>query len=248
MSERSQTVETYYVGTYWLARQETAGACAKRAVQFFESLSQSDRSFQRWFERADSHSEALKKEFTPDEKTFLKMFTLKENQQLLGGFSIGAWNGDSSDHASGLDIACGSPSLRVPDGCVLTLPVEGATAERVIRVPVLTQALRAMVLAWEPEWGIATSEQHRDELLKTAKVGTFVGWIMYFSKLRGPLPPLPAPVSVEPLEDKGSLVILTPERFTASNPAHVELAENVHQRLKQAGLLEPLHSRPARSG
>ncbi|HEX8706393.1 MAG TPA: immunity 52 family protein [Myxococcaceae bacterium] len=233
-------LETYYVGTYWLARQETAESCAKRATRFFERLSECDRSFKQWFEQADSRSEALGKEFTPVEQTFLKMFALKENQQLLGGFSIGAWNGEESSHASGLNIACGSPSHRVPDACVLTLPEEGATAERVTSVTVLTQSLRAMVLAWEPEWGIATSELHRDEFLKTAKVGMFVGWIMYFSNQRGPLPSLPAPVTVEPVEDKGYLVILTRERFTASNPKHVELAELVHERLDRSGLLKPL--------
>ncbi len=98
-----------------------------------------------------------------------------------------------------------------------------------------------MVLAWEPEWGVATSELHRDEVLKTARVGTFVGWIMYFSHLRGTVPSLPAPVSIEPVEDKGSLVILTPERFSASNAKHVQLAEHVQERLHEAGLLLPLH-------
>ena len=34
--------------------------------------------------------------------------------------------------------------------------------------------------------------------------------------------------------------ILTPERFTASNPAHVELARDVSERLARAGLLTPL--------
>jgi hypothetical protein len=234
-------IETYYVGTYWLARKEAAEACAKRAARFFKSIALCDPAFTRWFEQAGSRPEALKKEFTPDEQTFLKMFALEENQQLLGGFSIGAWNGESSRNASGLNIACGSPSLRVPDACVLTLPEEGTTAERVISVPVLTQALRAMVLAWEPEWGVATSELHRDETLTTPKPGTFAGWVTYISRLRGPLPPLPAPVTVEPVEDKGSLVILSHERFTATNPTHVKLAELVHERLYLAGVLTPLH-------
>jgi hypothetical protein len=97
-----------------------------------------------------------------------------------------------------------------------------------------------MVLAWDPEVGIATSNAHRDQVLKKAKVGTFPGWVMYFSHRRGPVPPLPAPVHVEPVEDKGTLIVLTPERFTASNPAHVELANQVGEVLDRAGLLKPL--------
>jgi hypothetical protein len=54
------------------------------------------------------------------------------------------------------------------------------------------------------------------------------------------VPPLPPPVQVEPVEDRGSLVILTPERFTASNPEHVALAARVHEVLGHAGLLKPL--------
>ncbi|MDC0714766.1 Imm52 family immunity protein [Stigmatella sp. ncwal1] len=77
-------------------------------------------------------------------------------------------------------------------------------------------------------------------MTEKAKPGTFVGWVLYFSRLRGTVPPLPAPVCIEPVEDKGTLVILTPERFTASNPEHVALAARVHELLDRAGLLRPL--------
>lgn len=54
---------------------------------------------------------------------------------------------------------------------------------------------------------------------------------MYFSRLRGKVP--------------GTLVILTPERFTASSPEHVALAARVHELLNRAGLLRPLQPWPA---
>lgn len=59
----------------------------------------------------------------------------------------------------------------------------------------------------------------------------------YLSRHLGRVPPLPAPVRIEPVEDKGSLVILTPERITASNPEHIALAECVRELLDRAGLL-----------
>lgn len=65
------------------------------------------------------------------------------------------------------------------------------------------------------------------------------GWVTYLSCRRGTVPPLPAPVRVEPVEELGTLIPLTPERFTAGNPAHVELASQVRQILDQAGLLGP---------
>ncbi|GEN05903.1 hypothetical protein MFU01_09400 [Myxococcus fulvus] len=47
---------------------------------------------------------------------------------------------------------------------------------------------------------------------------------------------------IESVEDKGTLIVLTPERFTASNPDHVALAERVRELLDRAGLLKPLQS------
>ncbi|WP_326522498.1 immunity 52 family protein [Archangium lipolyticum] len=108
---------------------------------------------------------------------------------------------------------------------------------RVLTVPVLTKVMRALVLSWEPDWGgvISYGYQH----LRDEPVGPpHTGWLMYFSRRRGEVPPLPAPVRVEPVEDKGSLVILTPERFTVDNPAHVSLADEVRTLLDRAGLLK----------
>ncbi|WP_373691709.1 Imm52 family immunity protein [Hyalangium versicolor] len=56
---------------------------------------------------------------------------------------------------------------------------------------------------------------------------------------------MPAPVRIEQVEDKGTLVILTAERFTVSNPEHVALAARVHELLDRAGLLRPLQPWPA---
>jgi hypothetical protein len=110
----------------------------------------------------------------------------------------------------------------------------------------MTDVLRAMAVAWEPEWGIVTTDTHREVAVKGfPHPGTFVGWMMYFSRMRGTVPPLPAPVRIEPVEDRGTLVILTPEKFTASNPEHVSLAARVHKLLERAGLLRPLQPWPA---
>jgi hypothetical protein len=41
--------ETYYAGSYWLARPESAEACAQRAECFFRSLGRSDPAWTRWY-------------------------------------------------------------------------------------------------------------------------------------------------------------------------------------------------------
>jgi hypothetical protein len=49
-------------------------------------------------------------------------------------------------------------------------------------------------------------------------------------------------VRIEPVEDRGTLIILTPERFTVANPEYVALARRVRELLARAGLMRPASS------
>ena len=62
---------------------------------------------------------------------------------------------------------------------------------------------------------------------------------MYCANRQGRVPPLPAPVRIERVQDKGTMITLSEERFTASNPEHVALTVRVHELLDQAGVLLP---------
>ncbi|MCP3162181.1 Imm52 family immunity protein [Myxococcus qinghaiensis] len=46
------------------------------------------------------------------------------------------------------------------------------------------------------------------------------------------------------MEDRGSLIILTPERLTVTNPEHAALSRRVRELLDRAGLLKPFHPQP----
>ncbi len=238
-------IETYYAGSYWLARPESAEACARRAARFFHLLGRCDPAWTRWYEPADSFEEARELQFATDAASFQKLFARKENQ-IGDSFSFNLWTGDDLDETSGVDGRCGSAHLRVSSACVLRPYAEGPISERMLTAPVMTEVLRAMALAWDPEWGVVASHQYDDLISeKVMPAGASVGWVMYFSRLRGAVPPLPAPVHIESVEDKGTLVILTPERFTASSPEHVALAARIHELLDRAGLLRPLQPWPA---
>jgi hypothetical protein len=232
--------ETYYAGAYWMARSESAEECAHRAALFFQLLGRCDPAWSHWYEAGDSFEQALTHPFTPGSANFLKLFGQKENR-LNDAFRYWLWTGDSPERTARVDGFCGSAASLPTSFCMLTPPAEGVVAERVLTAPLMRDILRAMAVAWEPEWGIATSHEHRNKVVtRRAAAGSFVGWVMYFSRQRGVVPPLPVPVSVEPVEDKGTLVILTPDRFTASSAEHVALAARVHDLLTEAGLLHPL--------
>jgi hypothetical protein len=232
-------IETYYAGSYWPPRPESADACARRAESFFRQLGRIEPVWQHWYEPGDSFEHARTLPFPADAANFMKLFG-QASHQVGGGFEYLLWAGDSRQETSRVDGLCGTSSPRLTPCCVFKPPSQGPLSQRVLTAPVLSAVVRAMAMAWEPEWGLATSHQHQLSLADSGKADIFVGWVMYFSRQRGTLPLLPAPVRVEPVGDKGTLVILTPERFTASNPEHVALATRVHGVLDKAGLLRPL--------
>jgi len=242
MSEKAQREETYHAGAYWGPRKETPEECARRAEVFLAALSGVDPSFSRWFQHGRSLKEALKRPIAPDCVALEKLIRRgKDRVREALGYSVWAWNGEPDDYDdSGFHVECGGWSEAVPNVCVFHLPNRGPNAERVLSAPVLTGLLRSTAMAWEPDWGVAMSKTHRDMVDKEGRADVWVGWVTYLSRRRGRVPPLPAPVRIEPVEDKGTLIILTPERFTSANPEHVALAERVRELLDRAGLLGPL--------
>ncbi|RUO90796.1 hypothetical protein D7Y11_23150 [Corallococcus sp. AB018] len=231
--------EKYYLGAYWPGRVEPAESYARRAEVFFRLLAPAEPTFNRWFEKAGSRADALRHPLVPGEESLLKLFKTKYRHDEVG-VSFSAWNGEPDGASTGVRLACGSTSDLLGDLCVMELPTGGEARERVLTAPVLSQALRAAALAWDPEWGIATSTAHRDRVSEFAVPGTFVGWVTYLSRRLGTVPPLPSPVHIELIEDKGTLIVMCPERFTVSNAEHIALAEQVQDQLNRAGLLKPI--------
>jgi hypothetical protein len=232
--------DTFYAGVYWPGRKESAEECARRAEVFFRLLSQCDPLYARWFEQASSLKKALQLQFEPSYETLLRLFKSRKYNEGAFGVSFSAWTGHERDgHGSSMMLSCGSGVTPPPNNCLLYLPDKGPGTERVLTASVLAELIRAMVLAWEPDDGGIISRGYQE--LRNQPVGPpRIGWLMYFSRRRGDLPPLPAPVRVAPVEDKGTLIILTPERFNGHDPAHVALADQVRGLLDRAGLLKDL--------
>ncbi|WP_323394327.1 immunity 52 family protein [Myxococcus guangdongensis] len=237
--------ETYYAGGYWGPRQESPEGCAQRLEDFLRGLSSIDSSFAHWYETAKSPKASLKRPLWPDHGELTRLVQRSKDPVFDDlGFSVGGWNGQPLAHEDcGFLLRCGSYDARTHNRCVFSLPSRGASADRVLTAPVLSSMLRETAAAWAPDWGVAMSHAHRD-MADSHRVpkSPYVGWVTYLAQHRGPVPPLPAPVRVEPVEGKGTLIVLTPERFTASNPEHVALAERVRVLLDQAGLLKPLQA------
>ncbi|WP_240356401.1 immunity 52 family protein [Myxococcus eversor] len=235
--------ETYYLGTYWGARKELAGECAVRTGTLLSMLPTVDPSFARWFQQGKSRTDALRRSIEPNVQDLERLISRGKDRVIEDlGFRFRGWNGvlDERD-ASSFDVTCGGRSVRVSNFWLFDLPIQGANAGRVLTGDVLASLMRVTATSWEPDWGVAMSHSHRD-MVEPRRVpkSPYVGWVTYLARHRGTVPPLPSPVRVESVEDKGTLIVLTPERFTVSNPEHVSLAEQVRELLDRAGLLKPL--------
>jgi hypothetical protein len=234
--------EVYYIGAYWGARREDGEACARRLAALVQSLAPMDPLFASWFKHAKSPKESLKRPLEL-ELSSLQKYVQSRIMRDSGrkpmedmGFRIGLWNGHQGGNDAWLRAYCGGYWEQMTNLCILEAPFKGPGSERVLTAPVQVQALRAIAAAWDPDWGVGISRTHRDIIEKKCP-DVLVGWVTYLSRRLGRVPPLPAPVRIEPVEDKGTLIILTPERFTASNPEHVALAERVRELLDRAGVL-----------
>lgn len=243
--------ETYYAGAYWGARKESPEDCARRAAVFLELLAECDPFLSHWYKPARSRSDARKHPLMPpDVPTLTELFQRGVNREPGGpvieelGFRFSFDNGGAAGDCATMRINGGMYSEAAPNHCVLTVPWRGPNADRVLTVPVLTKAVRSMVLSWEPDWAFATSSAYERQYREPGSAPFSLGWITYLSRRIGTVPPLPAPVRIEPVEDQGTLIILTPERFTVANPEHVALARRVRELLAQAGLMRTAGADP----
>jgi len=240
--------ETYYAGAYWGPRRESPEECARRAVTFFNLLAACDPLLAHWNKIPKPRGKGRKTPLMPpDLPTLTEAFRRGVNREPGGppiedlGLTVSAYNDGAGQDFADVSMHCGSyAEFSTANACVLSLPYKGENAERILTASVLAEVVRSMALAWEPDWAVAMSRTHRDLDDKDGNADVWLGWVTYLARQRGKVPPLPAPVRIEQVEDKGTLIILTPERFTAANPEHVALARRVLELLVRAGLMQPV--------
>jgi hypothetical protein len=242
--------ETYYAGAYWGPRRESPEECARRAAAFLNLLAACDPLLAHWNKIPKPRGKGRKTPLMPpDLPTLTEAYRRGVNREPGGppiehlGLNVSAYNdGTGPDYAS-VRMHCGSYEQNSSaNACVLSLPSEGENAERILTASVLTEVARSMALAWEPDWGVAMSEAYRAMDNRQGQEDIWLGWVTYLARHRGTVPPLPAPVRIEPVEDRGTLIVLMPERFTVANPEHVALARRVRELLARARLMRPASS------
>jgi hypothetical protein len=243
--------ESYYVGAYWGPRKETALECARRAELFFHMLARCDPSFTQWYRAGRGFPRELPGHPVRPEVEALEEFLLRgRNRTDVGkeviedlGFSQLMWN--AKKEATHISMTCGGYSpWGGPNSCILNPTRESAIRERILSTPVLTEVLTSMATAWDPDFAMASSSEMVN-LVEKSGFEVRVGWLTYLSRRLGTVPPLPAPVRIEPVGALGWLLVLSPEPMTASNPEHVAFTARVRELLDRAGIIERPEPGPA---
>ncbi|MFY0563658.1 Imm52 family immunity protein [Archangium lansingense] len=231
----------FHAGVIWSGRSESTETCARRAETLFQQLGRCDPVYARWFECAYSRKHSLQLPFEPTYEAFLRFFKRRRYRLAKGVFSFDAWTGQEQRGRGGkLNFVCGSESPSYLNECLLYLPREEPAASRVLTVPVLREVVRAMVRAWDPNGCAIIADGDLAARKEMMDGYPCLGWLTYIAGGRGNVPPLPRQVHVEPMEDQGTLIILTQERYSLKNPEHVALARDTRERLVKAGLMPPL--------
>ncbi|KFA88587.1 Imm52 family immunity protein [Archangium violaceum] len=243
--------EDYYVGAYWGPRQETALECARRAELFFHMLARCDPAFTQWYRAGRGFPRELPGWPVRPEMKELETFFLKGRPRTdVGrkviddlGFRQMAWN--AKKEAIMISFSCGKYSpWGGPNTCLLSPIGKSAVWDRLVRSPVLAEVLTSMSTAWDPDFAMASSTE-MVRLMEKDGFEVRVGWLTYLSRRLGKLPPLPAPVRIEPVGKLGWLLVLSPEPMTASNPEHVAFTARIRELLDRAGLIERPEPQPA---
>ena len=229
--------DAYDIACCWSGRLESKEQFAQRSAAWFRELSRIDPLLEHWYRNANTATEAV--EFSPTVEVLMDFFSRKPFTDTA---TFLAWNGcDGANHCY-TDMRSDWCAGFFPAMCALVPSRKGELAERLLTVEMLIRVLRAMVRVWEPDWARVISNDYliclEDSRRQIPEV--YCAWLTYLSARRGKVPPLPEPVRVEPVEDKGSLIVLTPERFTVDNPWHISLALEVQRTLGEAGLLGPI--------
>jgi hypothetical protein len=233
-----------YIGAYWGPRKETARECARRAELFFHMLARCEPTFAQWYRGGRGAPRGLPGyPVRPEVEEWEQLFLHGRNRTDVDkeviedlGFRVHVVN--TKKDATCIQLHCGEYS---PWGsgntCLINPPGEGPVSERIWSAPVLAEVLTSVATAWDPDFAMASSTEMVD-LVQRRKREVRVGWLTYLSRRLGKLPPLPAPVRIEPVGKLGWLLVLSPERMTASNPEHVAFTARVRELLDRAGLIE----------
>jgi hypothetical protein len=228
--------EHFKIAAYWMARRETADVCVDRLCRFLADLEGCSPAFATWYALGRSRKGALKQQINVSDREYMLSALNKGRNKRDAdgaviddlGFGVGFWNGGAGGSDVGLMIRCGLYSAKLVNAITIDLddlPGAGAFAESAICV------LRALALAWEPDWaGVmsAASMKAREFNARTP----FIDWLVYVPRDVRDVPP---PAALVPVPNRGSIVVTRPTPPSEDAPILLCQVEELRRYIMPSG-------------
>lgn len=232
--------ENYSIGVFWKVRQETAEAAADKLSKVFPCLIAEDPRLSTWYHRYKKPSaldaDSLKNLLLKGQHYTSEGYLIPE----LGfGTSLFSFFQDEQDVHLG--VHCGEDALPPANwnDCVLRLPEQYVKETPISR---WVTWMACLVDIWQPDHGALAPSKYWQLAPKMPRWTPRIGWMTYLRIRPDDLAFLSPDYIVRPMGEAGCLIIVTEERFTVSNPEHVEKANGLVQLLQARNLLKPVVS------
>jgi len=220
--------DDFYVAGYWGPRRESIVECAERLTRCLSFLAECNELFAAWYDKGKSRKDARARQVYPAQREQVLAIlekgrhwtdvprTLMEDL----GFSVGLWNGTSDETASSFRTHCGCYSdVKGLWNNALVEPPGRITA--FATVTMMCGILKALITAFEPEWGGVIDGDSRDA--RNCPIGRpVVDWIFYINRLDIDLSKLPPSASIQPVENLGTIIVVQDRPIDPTNPQDLQ--------------------------
>jgi len=170
--------ETWLVAAYWGPRAEVLEDAADRLTRCFAALGAASPLLTRWYQQADTTAEANEPLPTSGQELRDVLLAGQQRTDVGGhlmpglGYTISGWNGGKTT----FEASIGVTSPRVGNNAIVRFRPDDAAA---LDASGLTEALAALVNAFDPDWATARARPHA----RAQEGFPHFGWLTY---LRGP--------------------------------------------------------------
>ena len=219
------------------ARKESVDACSSRLIQTIESVAEICPQLLVW-KRTAARKRDARATISFEPRDVIPLLETGRNcrdsdkgviQSL--GYSFGMWNEIEPEVTAKLEGTCGLHASGMFNRICLRLPESKSNQSCLFDSDTLNELLKALVLAWEPDFGLVYS----DALLQAAfpnDVPLRYGWISYARMTQNRLGKnAPEEARIEKIGQDGILIDLLKGEMPSLNEDRIRSVQNIKEYL-----------------
>ncbi len=225
-----------YLGFYWGSRKENVGQCARRTSHLIQLLAKVSRPFSDWAIARGEWNVAVS-----STKSIEQAFCSVSDDRCVDdpgsydtlGLMLTLTTGVTEESAFILRVRCGCYGhAHLGNALVLDPPMRGKLRNEFLRLTVLRSVIEAIVVTFDPDFGVATSHQLAEEV-EMDDFPISVGWLTYVAHGFASVASVQDLVSIEEIGGRGRLLIVSDAPIAISDRDRVELVRKVAEEINE---------------